>query len=238
MHEGHRKRMRERFLRDGLDRFHPHEILEMLLHGAIPRGNTNETAHRLLDRFGTFAAVLDAPYEDLLKVEGVGEVSAAFLKMIPQICRFYFQSATAPGTVLRNTKETAAYLGPRFMARQTETVVLLLLDSRNRAVFCDVVAEGAATMTPVPVRVIVSQAIRYNAVTAILAHNHPSGAVNPSDGDLQVTREVWRALNSVDVLLQDHLIFSNGKYLSFCEAGLMQSLFPSFYSQPEEGNSP
>ena len=89
LHDGHRKRVIDTFLQNGMDGMHPHEILEMLLFYAIPRKDTNETAHLLLDTFGSLSAVFDAPYEELLKVNGIGQNTAALLKMIPQLARAY-----------------------------------------------------------------------------------------------------------------------------------------------------
>lgn len=225
MHEGHRERMKEKFLTDGLDHFQSHEILELFLFNAIPRRDTNEIAHRLLDTFGSLSGVFDAPYEELLKVEGVGQSAAAFIKLVPQLSRCYLDDKQQDKARVFNTESAVKILLPKFIGRTNEVVVLLLLDSKGRQLFCSVVNEGAVNTVPIYVRKIVELAVRYNAASAILAHNHPSGSTMPSAGDITSTKDVFQALKTVNVWLNDHIIVADGDTLSMADCGLMKKLF-------------
>lgn len=225
VHEGHRERMKEKFLTDGLDHFQPHEILELFLFNAIPRRDTNEIAHRLLDTFGSLSGVFDAPYEELLKVEGVGQSAAAFIKLVPQLSRCYLDDKQQDKARVFNTESAEKILLPKFIGRTNEVVVLLLLDSKGRQLFCGVVNEGAVNTVPIYVRKIVELAVRYNAASAILAHNHPSGSTMPSAGDITSTKDVFQALQTVNVWLNDHIIVADGDALSMADCGLMKKLF-------------
>lgn len=228
MHEAHRRRMRERFLKEGLDGFEPHEVIEMILYNTIPRGNTNEIAHLLLDKFGSFSGVFDAPYEELLTVPGIGEVSATYIKMMPQICRRYYEDRRDKKIRVYRLEEAVDILFQKFIGRSNEVVVLMLLDSQSRMLYCDVVNEGSVKEAPVYVRRIVSLALGYNAESAILSHNHPSGNAIPSGGDISVTQTVHHALEAVDVLLRDHIIIAGENYLSMSHANIPSGLFEPF----------
>lgn len=228
MHEEHRSRMRERFLKEGLDGFEPHEVIEMILYNTIPRGNTNETAHLLMEKFGSLSGVFDAPYEELLTVPGVGEVSAVYIKMMPQFCRRYYEDRKGGKIRIFRVKEAVDILIQKFIGRSNEAVILMLLDSQSRMLYCNVVNEGSVKEAPVYVRRIVSLALSYNAESAILSHNHPSGNVIPSDGDLSVTVTVHHALESVDVLLRDHIIIAGEDFISMSHANIPNGLFEPF----------
>lgn len=223
IHEGHRSRMKKRFLEQGMDAFEPHEILEMLLYYGIPQGDTNPIAHRLLDTFGSFAKVLDAPIESLETVKGIGRSSAILLKMVPQLARIYLDDLQTSRPLL-DTKDIADYIMPKFVGRKNEAVVLLLLNSRAEVLFCDVMNEGSVREVAIYVRNIVHMAMRHNASSAVLAHNHPSGNTMPSAGDLAVTANIYDALQPVGVQLLDHLIVADdGKtYLSMWTSGLLE----------------
>ena len=121
VHDGHRKRLTARFLAEGLEGFAPHQALELLLFYSIPRQDTNELAHRLIDRFGSLSAVFEAPFEQLLEVEGVGEKTASLLKLMPAMARVYY-SARQEGAFVRSNQDAQALLLPRFLGRQEELV--------------------------------------------------------------------------------------------------------------------
>ena len=114
IHDGHREKMRRRFLQGGLEPFADHEALELLLYYAIPRRDTNPIAHALMERYGSLAAVLDAPVEDLQKVEGVGESAAVLLKLVPQLYRKARLAEAERETVLNSSERAGAYLLERF----------------------------------------------------------------------------------------------------------------------------
>lgn len=225
MHEGHRERVKAKFLQNGLDNFESHNILELLLYNVIPRKDTNIIAHKLLDTFGSLSGVFDAPYEELLKVEGIGSSAATLIKLIPQLCRHYLDDKQHDKNRIYNTESAGKMLLHKYIGRTNEVVVLLLLDSKGRQIYCGVVNEGSVNTVPIYVRRIMELAVRYNAAAAILSHNHPSGNTMPSAGDISSTKEVYKALAVVHVRLNDHIIVVDGDYFSMADSGLMKNIF-------------
>ncbi|MCI1955505.1 MAG: DNA repair protein RadC [Oscillospiraceae bacterium] len=225
LHSGHRERVKDLFLQAGLDSFSPHMVLELLLYYAIPRKDTNLIAHELLRRFGSLSGVFDAPIEELEKVKGVGKSAAVLMKMIPQLCRRYQDNLDQDKVVIYDYEEAGKLLVQKFVGRQDEVVILMLLDSRERVLYCGIVSEGCATTANIYIKKIVRLAVRYNAVYAILAHNHPSGECLPSKQDLSTTRWVYEALETVEVRMIDHIIVGGNNYLSLAQSRMMPELF-------------
>ena len=224
-HSGHRERIKNLFLKNGLDAFEPHVILELLLYYAIPLKDTNETAHALLEKFGSLSGVFDAPMEELVNVSGVGKSAATLLKLIPQISRKYQEDLDSDKMMVYSYDEAGRQLLKKYIGRQNEVVVLMLLDSRSRVVFCEVVNEGTATSANIYIKKIVRYSVQYNAVYAILSHNHPSGSCLPSKQDISTTRWVYEALDTVEVKLIDHVIVSGNDYLSIAKSKIMPEIF-------------
>lgn len=214
MHEGHRARVKKRFLEEGLDSFSDIQALELLLFYVIPRSDTNPIAHALLDHFGSLSQVLEADVEELQKVKGVGENAAVFLSLIPQMGRFYLVDRTKQASVLPTLDSCAQYLLPRFFGRKTETVFLLCLDAKCKLLCCKEVGQGGTNSTGISIRKIVETAIGINASTVVLAHNHPSGLAVPSPEDIQTTRQIAQALRAVEITLADHIIVADDDYVS------------------------
>lgn len=225
IHDGHRDRMRERFLKSGFEAFAPHEKIEYLLFACNPRGDTNPLAHELIRRFGSFSGVLDAPYEELLEVDGVGPVAAAFLKMLPQAFRCYEMDRESGRVRMYDYQDMARYLMKRYVGLSQEVVVLMLLDSSDRVIYCDIVSAGTAVTANIYIQDIVALAARYRAVYAVLSHNHPSGSALPSPQDLHITSRVFDALKEIEVLLIDHIIIAGRDFTSLKESGIMAHLF-------------
>lgn len=232
IHEGHRSRVKKRFLEHGADSFEPYQILELLLFYGIPQGDTNPLAHQLLNTFGSFAKVLDAPISELEKVKGIGPSSALLIKMIPNLARLYMEDLQSTHDRLYDTHSIGKFLTPKFIGRKNEVVVLLLLDSKGRVLYCKVMNEGSVREAPIYTGQILHLAVQYHAATAILAHNHPSGDTMVSEGDLRATEDVYLALDTVGVELADHFIIVDGDYLSMKEAGLMDILVEKLYTTP------
>lgn len=208
LHAGHRKRMMERFLREGTNGFAEHEILEIYLFNVLPRTDTNKLAHRLIDHFGSFAAVCDAPMASLLQVEGVGERTAAYLKMLPSVVRTYCMSQVKSFRVVNSTEEAGALLMPYFIGRTNEELLMLSLDSAGKVLGITPISEGDLDHASVDIRKLVETVIMYRATKVVLAHNHPRSVALPSQEDIACTRRIVRALELINVTVLDHLIFS------------------------------
>lgn len=227
LHSGHRERVKNQFLKDGLDSFQAHSVLELLLYYAIPLKDTNLIAHQLLQKFGSLSGTFDAPYEELLKIDGIGKSAATLIKLIPQLCRRYQEDIDRDKIVIYSYDEAGKRLINKFIGRQNEVVVLMLLDSKTRILFCDVVDEGSVNSANIYIKKIVRFSVQYDASYAILSHNHPSGSCLPSKQDLSTTRWVYEALDTVEVRLIDHIIVSGNDYLSIAQSKLMPELFNS-----------
>lgn len=222
-HAGHRARMRDRYLNNGLDGFQDHEILEMILYNCYTRRNTNDIAHKLLDTFGSISAVLEAPV-DLLIEAGVSETVAVTLKMIPDICRVYYDDRNSNKDKILLLADLGSYFVNKFIGRMDECLYLLLLDSKGKELFCGVVSYGSVSSSDVPVRKIVDLSLRYNAANAVIAHNHPSGVAIPSKADLYVTEVLFNTLKSVGVHLVDHIIVADDEFASLRDTELSNVL--------------
>ena len=219
VHDGHRERLKERFRTEGLDGFTEVQVLELLLFYSVPRKDTNEIAHALLEKFGTLAQVLDANPADLEKVPGMGSNSALFLKLLSAAGRRYQISRTESASILRTVEQCGAYLQPRFFGRKHEAVFLLCMDAKCKVLACKQVGEGSVNSAGVPIRRIVETALSANATMVVLAHNHPSGLALPSADDIQTTKRLAVALDTVEITLIDHLVFSDDDYVSMAQSG-------------------
>ena len=218
-HQGHRQRLRQRFLKEGLDNFTDIQVLELMLFFSIPRQDTNPIAHALLDHFGSLSRVLEAPVEELKRVEGIGEQSALLLKLFHESARYYQVDKTLREKILPTISACGEYLVPFFFGRQVETVYLLCLDAKCKVLCCQQVGEGSVNSAGVSVRRIAEIALNAKATTAVLAHNHPSGIALPSAEDVQTTHRVAAALRAVEVILADHIIVADGDYVSMIQSG-------------------
>ena len=213
-HEGHRARMKERFLVNGLDGFSDHEILEMLLFYAIPYRDTNPLAHELTKRFGTWMQVVNADYRDLLTVPGVTPHVASLLTLVGQsVLRYYRDTVMGDVVQLFDTNMMAEYLIPWFLGEKAESVVMVSLDNRRKVLNTTRIFEGSVNSAQFNVRLAVQQALRDNATQIILAHNHPNGFCFPSDADVHTTEYLAEVLKPLDIRIVDHLIISEGDCL-------------------------
>lgn len=213
--------MRARFLKEGLDHFDAHNVLELLLAYAIPRRDTNELAHHLIRRFGSLAGVFDASHEELQKVDGIGSRAATLIKMMPDICRRYYSEKNATDDLLNSTDKLGNYLLPAFIGRTNEIVYLLCLDNKHKPLYGDILVEGTIDSAPIFIRNIAETALRVGAAAVVLAHNHPQGFAIPSANDVDVTIKVAKALEAVSVRLIDHIIVAKDDYVSLADSGIL-----------------
>ena len=212
MHKDHRKHTKDRFISEGLDSFEPHNVLELLLFYSIPQKDTNETAHMLINRFGSLSAVFDAPYDDLLTVPGISEHSATLIKLIPAISRRYAMEKNSKVTKLSSIEDIGKYLVARYLGVTEETVLLLLLDNKFGLIDCVKVHEGSVNSSAITMRKLIETALFKRASMVVLAHNHPSGVALPSSDDLFTTQQVKRASDLVEIGMLAHIIVAGDTF--------------------------
>ena len=212
-HTGHRQRLRQRFDENRLQGFSDHEILELLLTYAIPRIDVNPLAHRLVKTFGSLSAVLDASPEELKKVDGIGERSAALISMMVPVFQRYEQEKLQSKPRFSTYSALAAYCNTLFMGVREEQFYLLCFDAKMQLIKAVEMASGTTDEVHVSPRQIVREALRLNAVTVAVTHNHPSGDPKPSQDDIDLTRDIRDALDTVEIRLADHVVV--GAYENF-----------------------
>ena len=221
IHRGHREKMRQRFLKSGLEGFADHEALDLLLFYAIPRQDTNPIAHRLMERYGSLSAVLSAPAEDLKKVEGIGESAAVLLKAAGQIAQKARLSDATAQRPLTDVEAVGAYLLERYAGETHEMLYELCLDQKGKLLACKRLSEGSASSAALDIRKVVENAILTSASAVILAHNHPSGIALPSDDDCTATTRAARALQTIGVTLADHIVVADDDFVSMAQSGYL-----------------
>lgn len=220
VHDGHRQRKREQFLKSGLDDFADHEALELLLFYAIPRRDTNELAHRLLEHFGSLRAVLSAPAEELERWPSIGENAAALLKLVPAIYR-RSQAAAEDEQILNSVENTGRFFLRIFQGATREMLLQACVDRKGRVLCCKKLSEGGVAQASTNIRTIMENAIFSGASGVILSHNHPSGIALPSQEDVAMTLQVRSALQTVDVELIDHVIVADNDFVSMAANGTL-----------------
>lgn len=219
IHDGHREKMRQRFLKSGLESFADHEALELLLYYAIPRRDTNPIAHALMDRYGSLPAVLSAPVEDLKKVEGIGESAAILLKLVPQLQQK--AQLTEVERVLNSPEKAGEFLLHLFAGETHEVVYALCLDRKGKLIIHKRLGEGGISSAGLDIRKLMECAILSSASAVILSHNHPSGIALPSNDDFIATERAKEALRNIDVQLADHIIVADGDFVSLADSGYL-----------------
>lgn len=221
VHEGHRERLKESFLKNGLSSFNDINALELLLFYSIPRRDTNALAHALIDRFGSLNRVFEAKFEQLLEVPGIGENTAALICLVPEIMKKSAISAVENVKYLRTRDELGNYFVPRFMNEQNEVFLMVCLNNNSEIISCMELCEGDMKSVHASPRKIAEIALRMNAAAVVIAHNHPHGIAAPSNEDVMCTRKIKQALALVDIELHDHVIVSGEKFTSMAFSGYL-----------------
>ncbi len=221
-HSGHRKRMRERFRKNGLNGWSEHEILEFLLFYVHSQRNTNDIGHSLVKRFGSLKGVLDADYEELLTVPGIGEQGAALLKFIPQLVRIYMtQSGDNCISTYEQRKE---YFRSRLCTETAEIMLAACLDDKMKVCNCQEITRGTASRMDVQMQELLRIVLQTRCTKVILSHNHPKGTAEPSNADMIATHNIGQYLHSVGVELVDHVIVAGSQAISMEETGRYQRI--------------
>lgn len=221
--DGHRRRLRERFLRAGLDGLQDYEAIELLLTYAIPRRDVKPLAKELLETYGSLEKLLDATPADLLDRHGMGPSGTTLVLLIRQLCSKYLEQKIRDVDVLDSSAATERFLRMKLGGGRKETFMVIFMNSHNHVLDFQVFP-GTVDRAAVYPREIAEKCLRTGATAVIAAHNHPSGICMPSDGDLQTTRRILAALRTINVGLVDHLIVTPTACLSLRGNGMLKRL--------------
>lgn len=219
VHAGHRERMRNRFVMEGLDSFADHEVLELLLYAAYAQGDTNPLAHALIDAFGSLRAVLEATPDMLMKVEGVGLQTAAMIGMLVPMFRRYQMTLAMDQPFLFRAEMATLYCKGLLSGLRNEYLYALFLSASGKLVGQQLLAKGNPSEVWTYPRKVVEAALRANAQHVILCHNHPGGNATPSRQDVEVTHHLQKTLQAVEIQLQDHIIVGDDETYSMALRG-------------------
>lgn len=225
-HARHRQRVREEFMANGFnDATPPHKVMEMLLFYSIPREDTNETAHALLDHFGSISAILDATPEELKRINGIGDNSATMLKLIAHICQRYQSDKFKKGYRHGSMDNLCKFLEKKHFGFTKEFFSVTSLNSRGEIIAFDMISKGDVTSVGITTRSVVEVVIERKAVAAVICHNHPSGNAMPSADDIKMTNRVAKALRHINIPLLDHVIVIDNDYVSLAQSEAFNKLF-------------
>ena len=219
-HAGHRGRMRERYVRSGLDAFQDHEALELLLFYAIPMRDTNEIAHKMINKMGSLHNLMDASVPDIQRLCGCSESTAILLNLIPAMWKRYEMNKWEPRSPLDNSKKAAEYAKNLFIGETVECFYLICLNNQSQLIYPELLTRGTVNEVHFYSKDIVQAALKHNAASVIITHNHPSGYLKPSMEDQAATEAIVTALATIGVDVIDHIVIAGNKYLSFSEKRL------------------
>jgi DNA repair protein RadC len=217
--EGHRNRLRERFLRSGLDGFHDYEIVELLLTVATPRKDCKPQAKEALERFKTLQGVMEASPQELQEIKGIGPKNIFGLKFIRAVSERYLEKKVLKKDPIKSSKELFDYLYHSLRDKDREIFKVIFLDAQNRVISVETLFEGTLTASAVYPREVVQAALRHRAAGLFLVHNHPSGHPRPSKEDEVVTKELVYACRVMGITVHEHIIIGDNTYFSFADHG-------------------
>ncbi|MDD7391430.1 MAG: DNA repair protein RadC [Fusobacterium gastrosuis] len=222
-HFGHRKRIREKYLKSSIELFQDYEILELLLTYAIPRKDTKIEAKNLIKKFGTIENVLKAKEEELLKIEGIGKSTISFLKLMGELPTVFYKNKIreSENILIKSKDNLIRFLREKIAFEKIEKFFVLYLSSSNELLAYEEKSSGTIDRSSIYPREIYKDVIKYNAKAIIIAHNHPSENLKPSRSDLDITKELAEGLKNFDALLLEHIIITKTSYFSFLEEGLI-----------------
>lgn len=222
MHEGHRKRMLERLSKSDL--FCEHELLEILLFNAVPRKNTNELAHALLDTFGSIQGIFEAPMSAIMAVNGAGEGVAAYLHCIALFYRRLPEVQSVEIPVAYNMREFSSFLAEKMRGYTEEAVEVFCIDGKSRVFMCKQFSSNRKNTAYVPPRELSALLVEQRPAGLVIAHNHPSGSCLPSVDDDEFTARVEMLCSANNVRLIDHVIVSKEDVFSYFTAGRLDEI--------------
>lgn len=225
LHKNHRQRVRNKYLKSGIDNFYDYEILELLLFFSIPYKDTNEIAHRMIENFDSLSGVLDASAEELQKIDGIGENSAALLKLVRDIALRYNTDKIAQKTNINTLSRISDFLAMKFMGESREIVYMVSVDSHGRLEKCIKVCDGSPDTAVFDRKNAVKTALVNDMTNVIISHNHPKGFAVPSAADIASTKDLVSVMRNVGINVIDHIIIAEDGSFSMAESKKYSSLF-------------
>lgn len=222
IHAGHRRRVKDEFLANGLNGLPDHRVLELLLFYAIPQGDVNPLAHRLLEQFGSLSGVFHATHEQLMEVDGVGYGTAVLIRLIPAVAARYLQDNGSFDGQLISPWQFRELLLPLFFGQRDELAYLVCMDCKSKLIATKKLGEGIVDAVQITTRKVLEAALGCNAARVVLAHNHVSGVALWSDADLDTTLRLKRLLREAGIELVDHFIIANDDMVSMADSGLLK----------------
>jgi DNA repair protein RadC len=218
---GHRQRLQQKFKTAGIDALHDYEVLELLLTYVIRQQDVKPLAKALLEEFGSVKGILDTELADLQAVSGIGERSAIMLKLVKEIAALYLKAKAKERKQVTCTSELLDYCRTVMGGKRDEEFCVIYLDSQNQIIEFETIQRGVVNQAVVYPRQVLESALKKKASAIILAHNHPSGHVRPSDADIRLTKTIQETAKILDILVHDHIIVGENRFFSFREEGLM-----------------
>jgi len=225
---GHRKRLRDKFLKSGFSGFHDYEVIELLLTIGTPRKDCKAVAKAALQRFKTLHGVFEASPQDLVQVDGIGPNNVFGIKLIKAAAERYLEKKITKQDPINNSKALFDYLYVRIGERNRECFLVIFLDAKNRVIATDILFEGTLTASSVYPREVVRAALEHNAAALIFAHNHPSGDTKPSEDDVKVTHQLVFACRIMGITVHEHLVVGGNNYYSFADHGYLKKINRAF----------
>ncbi len=219
--EGHRQRLREKFLNSGLDGFHDYEIIELLLTLGTPRSDCKQPAKDALKKWGSLKAVLEAPPKELKKIKGIGDHNVFGLKLTQDVARRYLADRIVDMDYIQSSEDVLDYLRHNLRDKSQELFMVIYLNGRNQILKMETLFEGTLNTSAVYPREVVKKALENDASALVLVHNHPSGNPSPSQDDLTITKKLKESARTIDIYIHDHLIIAGNDVYSFSDHGLI-----------------
>jgi DNA repair protein RadC len=218
---GHRRRLREKFTNSGMEALHEYEALELLLTYAVKRKDVKPWAKALMERFKSLKGVLDAEIDDLKQIEGIGDGCAVFFKLVKETASLYLKAKAMEKKQVTCTTELLDFCRTVMGGKKDEEFAVIYLDVQNQIIEFETVQKGVVNQAVVYPRQVLESALRKKASAIILAHNHPSGHVRPSEADIRLTKTIQETAKVLDILVHDHIIIGENRFFSFREEGIM-----------------
>jgi DNA repair protein RadC len=237
IHQGHRKRLREKFLKSGLSGFHDYEIVELLLSLGTPRKDCKQAAKEAIKRFQTLRGVLEAPAEELQQIDGIGAHSAFGIKLVQEVAREFLKAKILEKPFYRSSQEVFDYLYHAMRGLKKEVFKVIYLNSQNQIIDTVDLSEGTVNSSAVSPREVIEGAIKSNSTALIFVHNHPSGNPEPSTNDKGLTRELVYASKLLRIKVLDHIIIGDNRYFSFAGEGLIEEYETDFLNMMLKGTA-